>query len=657
MAAGGLLASAAVVAPAANATDFVVDSPADNGDGSCQGVPVPGDGFCTLRDAINAANGHPNDPASTPDRITFADSVRGTIQLANSSLVIANNSLHIEGPGADKLTVAGPGSDRVFKLLGFGTPADNDYDVTMSGLTLSGGDSSGAGGAIANFGADCATATAALTLEAMTIDDNSAADVGGAIAVDPPGGCSPTRDKAGGTPSAEQGALNISDSTISNNDAGDMGGGIALSGYAGPLFVSNSTIVANESGDVGGGISVIVPSVAPKRDGKIVAGPFNHVDNSTVTGNTSVNFGGGIYTEADLGLRSTIVQGNHADEAVTTKATVDADLATDSATISAGYSDIGTRDGATVTDVPGEANISADPQLSALADNGGPTPTVLPEPTSPVIDAGIANSLTADQRGEARPADRIPDDVADGTDIGAVELPAEQKPVEPTPITTTPEEPTTTTPEQPVVPGPSTQDCAGQQVILTKGTDADETLTGTGVDDGIVGAGGVDTIAGLGGNDCLFGQIGNDLVIGGPGDDNVNGDRDEDVVKGGAGADSVRGQNGDDKVSGGAGDDPVVTGGAGDDKVSGGSGDDFLKGDGGNDVIDPGAGKDVIHAGGGADEIDAADGEKDKIICGTGKDVAHVDPIDKRRQGLQHGRRGRLTSPTYSGDGRRADAR
>ena len=27
--------------------------------------------------------------------------------------------------------------------------------------------------------------------------------------------------------------------------------------------------------------------------------------------------------------------------------------------------------------------------------------------------------------------------------------------------------------------------------------------------------------------------------------------------------------------------------------------------------------------------INAADGEKDKIICGTGKDVAHVDPKDK----------------------------
>ena len=56
-------------------------------------------------------------------------------------------------------------------------------------------------------------------------------------------------------------------------------------------------------------------------------------------------------------------------------------------------------------------------------------------------------------------------------------------------------------------------------MILTKGTDADENLTGAGVDDGIVGGGGVDTIDGVGGNDCLFGQVGNDTVAGGPGQD------------------------------------------------------------------------------------------------------------------------------------------
>jgi hypothetical protein len=35
-----------------------------------------------------------------------------------------------------------------------------------------------------------------------------------------------------------------------------------------------------------------------------------------------------------------------------------------------------------------------------------------------------------------------------------------------------------------------------------------------------------------------------------------------------------------------------------------------------------------VHAGGGKDEIHAADGDVDEVICGTGHDVAFVDPGD-----------------------------
>ena len=49
---------------------------------------------------------------------------------------------------------------------------------------------------------------------------------------------------------------------------------------------------------------------------------------------------------------------------------------------------------------------SADPRLGALASNGGPTKTMVPQPGSPAIDAGddaVAASLTTDQRGTASP--------------------------------------------------------------------------------------------------------------------------------------------------------------------------------------------------------------------------------------------------------------
>jgi len=65
----------------------------------------------------------------------------------------------------------------------------------------------------------------------------------------------------------------------------------------------------------------------------------------------------------------------------------------------------------------------ADPRLGALADNGGPTPTMLPARTSPLVDAipvdrcqpATAAAVTTDQRGVARPQ-------LGGCDIGAVEL-------------------------------------------------------------------------------------------------------------------------------------------------------------------------------------------------------------------------------------------
>src|SRR5205807_1418021 len=68
--------------------------------------------------------------------------------------------------------------------------------------------------------------------------------------------------------------------------------------------------------------------------------------------------------------------------------------------------------------------ILADPKLaSTLADNGGPTQTLLPLAMSPAIDAGSAggctdqllNPLLVDQRGVKRP-------IGSFCDIGAVEL-------------------------------------------------------------------------------------------------------------------------------------------------------------------------------------------------------------------------------------------
>jgi hypothetical protein len=76
--------------------------------------------------------------------------------------------------------------------------------------------------------------------------------------------------------------------------------------------------------------------------------------------------------------------------------------------------------------------LTVDPKLGALSNNGGGTQTLAPAPDSPVVDAGSAFGLGADQRGLPRPSDFAPiANAGDGSDIGAFELQVPQGPAPP----------------------------------------------------------------------------------------------------------------------------------------------------------------------------------------------------------------------------------
>jgi hypothetical protein len=166
----------------------------------------------TLRAAITQA-----DLDTTPDTITFAPTVSGTITLV-SALPVLSGAITIEGPGQSVLTVA--------RSKASGTP---DFDifnvlagaeVAISGLTISGGNGD-IGGGIDNAGT--------LTLTNSTVSENSA-DLGAGI--------------------NNSGVLTVSDSIISHNGPFDIflsnasGGGIENSGT---LTVTNSTISDNSA--------------------------------------------------------------------------------------------------------------------------------------------------------------------------------------------------------------------------------------------------------------------------------------------------------------------------------------------------------------------------------------------------------------------------
>jgi chitodextrinase len=184
--------------------------------------------------------------------------------------------------------------------------------------------------------------------------------------------------------------LTIRGSTISNNTgaAGTTSSGGGLRAGA-PVTITNSTIFGNSATGSGGGI---------------LAESTVTLDSVTIAGNSS-GFGGGIasFSAGTTLINNSIVFGNSATNF--------------------GHDCAGSLDGGTglligdpadcttaaVTDV-----LVADPLLGPLADNGGQTLTMLPATDSPAVDAGTT-SLTADQRGEPRPA-------GGGPDLGSVEV-------------------------------------------------------------------------------------------------------------------------------------------------------------------------------------------------------------------------------------------
>src|SRR5436853_319704 len=64
------------------------------------------------------------------------------------------------------------------------------------------------------------------------------------------------------------------------------------------------------------------------------------------------------------------------------------------------------------------------------------------------------------------------------------------------------------------------------------------------------------------------------------------------------------------------------------DRIFGDHGNDTIRGLGGNDYLDGGKGHDHILGGAGRDTIYARDDARDTIDCGSGRDIAFVDPHD-----------------------------
>jgi hypothetical protein len=400
--AGATLAIGGATAQAANFTVTTLDDTTDLG---------------TLRTAIANAQL----PGNSGSKITFQSGLSGTVHLG-STLPEISQATTIEGPGAAQITISGEDHYGILEL----DSMQDGFPVSISGLTLRDGNA-GEGAAINTYNAD-------LTLAGMVIRDNVANSIGGAIEA-----------------YSGLGSLMISDSTLSGNSTiAGVGGAIYAVGQ--PLTVENSTCAGNESPYRGGAIALDEPSGPSKIENSTFTAnklttysatssggavySYGADKGVTITGSTivgnSATYGGGVFNHGafsapPIAVRDTIVSGN---SATLTGPNLGGPFA-------AAFSLLGNTAGATVTEtVPGSDILGQDPQLGALAANGGPTQTMKPAATSPVIDRGSAFGLTADQRGQARIFDAptvANGAVSDASDIGAVELQAGDLPAAPPP--------------------------------------------------------------------------------------------------------------------------------------------------------------------------------------------------------------------------------
>lgn len=255
---------------------FTVVTGGDAGSGSCTAAA------CTLRDAVIAANA-----LTGPDQINFASNVTGTITLtpARGELAITD-AVSINGPGAGNLTVrAGTSTSNQFRILDVAFTAG---DVTVEGLTLSGGRVTDEAGGAIRF-----QSPGTLTIRDSVVTGNRANN-GGAIYSEYDGtirveGSSFTDNQsvyaAGGAIHTIEADVVIQDSSFNNNRSYGSGGAVSIFS-AGELTITDSQFTNNrsiEDGYNGGAID--------SGDGAIT------ISGSTLSGNTAEGGdGGAIYS-------------------------------------------------------------------------------------------------------------------------------------------------------------------------------------------------------------------------------------------------------------------------------------------------------------------------------------------------------------------------
>src|SRR5438445_1314778 len=266
-----------------------------------------------------------------------ATGIGGVITLTSGELLV-NNSVTINGSGADLLVVDGNGAGTVFRVMSLGP-------VRSSGLTIRNAHGN-FGGGIFNGG------VGTLTIINSALSGNTAA-FGGAV-------------YNGGT-------LKIVNSTISGHTANEG------AGVYNPvtLTIINSTFSNNTASQIAGAVF---------NTGTLV------IANSTISNNASMFLAGGVVNLNNFQIGNTILNEGHASANIYNNSS--------GVVMSLGYN-LSSDDAFGILTGPGD-QIETNPMLGPLQNNGGHTLTHALLPGSPAIDAGNPNFMPPpfiDQRG------------------------------------------------------------------------------------------------------------------------------------------------------------------------------------------------------------------------------------------------------------------
>jgi CSLREA domain-containing protein len=434
------------------ATDtIVVTSPLDP-------VNTSGNGFCTLREAINNANSFGVDttegdcevPATSNVTITF-DFGGLTFKLMQGSLPPIGNNINLTIQGAattldgnssyqvlnvtsgatltlNSLTIQHGNAQTGGGILNSGTLVLNSCTVSNNGATSAGGGIYNNGGTVTATGTTFSSNSApnasgggiystggSVAITNGTFSANSAANGGGIFDNDTltiSGGSFSTNSATGngGGGIFAEGGLSVSNTTFSNNTAASGFGGGIYSSSVGEGSITGSTFSANSASDggalaIGNGNQLVslvnctfASNSATSEGGAAYSAGDSQITFSTFSGNSGggAGLGGAVYQAAgSLALKNSILANSGTSEDCGGSITNGGSNIDDDG--SCGFGPSTGANGQTIGD-------SVNPDLSSagLSTNGGPTETIALQASSPAIGA-VPNADCTDQASPPNP--------------------------------------------------------------------------------------------------------------------------------------------------------------------------------------------------------------------------------------------------------------